>query len=161
MKNAYAEASAAASGQGDHAGAYGLCASPGCCLPGTLSGSTQGPSEWWCRLHFGARRAEHGDITARIHNRADAFKAALWLANRHKGEAVTEKVTARIRAMGRADLVAGIAPGGKATAYSLGSHMLLVLGRECRAPQQHMGTPKSATAGASWIDTDEKEEHAA
>jgi hypothetical protein len=160
MMNAYAQASAAVSGDTDVPGTYGMCAANGCCLLGTMSASTQGPKDWWCRLHFGAPRREHDDITARIHNRRDLFKAAMWLASRGSGAETTEKVRARIRAMGRADLltVGGI---GFRTANRLGSHMLQVLGRECRAPQQHMGVPKNAAQGASWIDSDQKEETAA
>ncbi|OZI59927.1 hypothetical protein [Bordetella genomosp. 11] len=160
MKNAYAEASAAVSGETDVPGTYGMCAANGCCLPGTMSSSTQGPKDWHCRLHFGAPRAEWDDITARIHNRRDLFKAALWLVNRAKGNAVSDKAESRIKAMGRAELLTGADGKAHRTAYALGNHMLQVLGRECRAPQKNMGVP-SATLGTSWIDTDEEKEYAA
>lgn len=158
MKNAYAEASAAASGADHHPGAYGMCAANGCCLPGTMSASTQGTNDWLCRLHFGAPRSEHDAITARIHNRADLFKAAFWLINRGTGEHLSSKIKDRIRAMGRADLVTF---KGMQSCYGLGNNILQVLGKECREPQQHMGVPKSAAQGATWIDGDDAKEHAA
>jgi hypothetical protein len=160
MTNAYAQASAAVSGDTDVPGTYGMCAANGCCLLGAMSTSTQGTTDWYCFLHFGAPRAERDDITARIHNRRDLFKAAFWLINRTKGGAAPDKAESRIKAMGRADLLT-LPAGTRKTAYALGNHMLQVLGKECRAPQQHMGVPKSAAQGASWIDSDEKEETAA
>jgi hypothetical protein len=160
MTNAYAEASAAVSGDTNVPGTYGMCAANGCCLPGTMGASTGGPKDWYCRLHFGAPRAEHDDITARIHNRRDLFKAALWLINRPKGSAAPDKAESRIKAMGRPELLIGADGKPHRTAYALGNHMLQLLGKECRAPQKHMGVP-SAVRGTSWIDSDHEEEVAA
>ena len=154
--NSYAEASAAVGG--NEPGGYGLCAAFGCCLPGTLTMSTQGGKEWHCRLHFGAPRSEFDDISARAQNRKNLFMAAYWLVNRPKGDTVSRKVLDRIEALGRADLLAGAAKAEKPTAYHLGVHMLRVLGDECRQPQAHMGTPKSAGQGPTWLDQNQPEE---
>lgn len=152
----YAEASAAASGHESQA--YGLCAAFGCCLPGTLTMSTQGAQDWHCRLHFGAPRAEFDDISARAQNRKALFTAAYWLVNRAKGDQVSSKVLDRIKALGRADIVDAFAKAEKPTAYHLGVHMLRVLGDECRQPQAHMGTPKPAGQGPTWLDQSQPEE---
>ncbi|RSE90761.1 hypothetical protein [Achromobacter aegrifaciens] len=154
--NSYAEASAAASGH--EPGGDGLCAAFGCCLPGTLTMSTQGAQDWHCRLHFGAPRAEFDDISARIQNRKALFTAAYWLVNRAKGDAVASKVLDRIKALGRADIVDAFAKGDKQTAYHLGTLLLRVLGDECRMPQAHMGTPKPAGQGTTWLDQSQPEE---
>ena len=153
--NSYAEASAAASGQEPQA--YGLCAAYGCCLPGTLTMSTQGAQDWHCRLHFGAPRAEFDDISARAQNRKSLFTAAYWLVNRPKGDSVSRKVLDRIEALGRADILASAAKAEKLTAYHLGAHMLRVLGDECRQPQAHMGTPSKGQA-PTWLDQNQPEE---
>lgn len=152
----YAEASAAASGNENRG--YGLCAAFGCCLPGTLTMSTQGAQDWHCRLHFGAPRSEFDDISARAQNRKNLFMAAYWLVNRPKGDSVSRKVLDRIEALGRADLLASAAKSEKLTAYHLGAHMLRVLGDECRQPQEHMGTPKRAGQGTTWLDQTQPEE---
>lgn len=152
--NSYAEASAAASGNEPQA--YGLCAAFGCCLPGTLTMSTQGAQDWHCRLHFGAPRSEFDDISARAQNRKALFTAAYWPVNRPKGDSVSRKVLGRIEALGRADILASAAKAEKLTAYHLGAHMLRVLGDECRQPQAHMGTPKPA--GPTWLDQNQTEE---
>ena len=64
----------------------------------------------------------------------------------------------RIKALGRADLLAGASKEGTPTAYHLGVHMLRVLGDECRQPQEHMGTPKRAGQGTTWLDQTQPEE---
>jgi hypothetical protein len=153
MKNAYAEASAAVSGDAaDSApGGWGMCAAAGCCLPGTMSASTQGPKDWWCRVHFGAPRGEHDSITAHIANRRSLFQLAYLLASGQKGANASSATRDRVRAMGRADLVGG----PTMTEYTLGTQMLQALTKECRAPQKHMGVPSSAR-GASWIDTEKE-----
>lgn len=154
--SSYAEASAAVGG--NESGGYGVCAAFGCCLPGTMSASTQGGKDWHCRLHFGAPRAEFDAISARAQNRKALFTAAYWLVNRPKGDTVSRKVLDRIEALGRADLLAGAAKEGPPTAYHLGVHMLRVLGDECRQPQEHMGTPKRAGQGTTWLDQTQPEE---
>lgn len=154
--SSYAEASAAVGG--NESGGYGVCAAFGCCLPGTMSASTQGGKDWHCRLHFGAPRSEFDDISARVQNRKALFTAAYWLVNRAKGDAVASKVLDRIKALGRADIVDAFAKADKQTAYHLGVHMLRVLGDECRQPQAHMGTPKPAGQGTTWLDQNQPEE---
>lgn len=154
--SAYAEASAAVGG--NESGGYGICAAFGCCLPGTMTASTQGGKDWHCRLHFGAPRSEFDDISARAQNRKALFTAAYWLVNRPKGEAVSPRVLDRIEALGRADLLGGAAMVNKPTSYHLGVHMLRVLGDECRQPQEHMGTPKRAGQGKTWLDQTQPEE---
>lgn len=153
--NSYAEASAAASGNENRG--YGLCAAFGCCLPGTLTMSTQGAQDWHCRLHFGAPRSEFDDISARAQNRKALFTAAYWLVNRPKGDTVSSKVLDRIKALGRPDIVDAFAKADKPTAYHLGVHMLRVLGDECRQPQAHMGTP-AKTPTTTWLDQNQTEE---
>lgn len=154
--NSYAEASAAVNG--NEPGGYGLCAAFGCCLPGTLTMSTQGGKDWYCRLHFGAPRSEFDDISARAQNRKALFTAAYWLVNRPKGDTVNRKVRDRIKALGRADLLEKVPSARGVTAYHLGVHMLRVLGDECRQPQAHMGTPKPAGQGPTWLDQSQPEE---
>ncbi|CUJ00873.1 hypothetical protein [Achromobacter aegrifaciens] len=153
--NSYAEASAAVGG--NETGGYGLCAAFGCCLPGTLTMSTQGAQDWHCRLHFGAPRSEFDDISARVQNRKALFTAAYWLVNRAKGDLVASKVMDRIKALGRTDIVDSFAKAEKPTAYHLGVHMLRVLGDECRQPQAHMGTPSKGQA-STWLDQNQPEE---
>lgn len=154
--SAYAEASAAVGG--NESGGYGLCAAFGCCLPGTMTASTQGGKDWHCRLHFGAPRSEFDDISARVQNRKALFTAAYWLVNRPKGDTVTSKVRDRIKALGRADLLEKVPSVRGVTAYHLGVHMLRVLGDECRQPQEHMGTPKRAGQGTTWLDQTQPQE---
>ncbi|WP_445656845.1 hypothetical protein [Achromobacter sp. NCFB-sbj8-Ac1-l] len=154
--SAYAEASAAVGG--NESGGYGICAAFGCCLPGTMTASTQGTKDWHCRLHFGAPRSEFDDISARAQNRKALFTAAYWLVNRPKGDTVSRKVLDRIEALGRADILASAAKAERLTAYHLGAHMLRVLGDECRQPQAHMGTPKPAGQGSTWLDHNQPEE---
>ncbi|MGQ4204172.1 hypothetical protein ACUALW_24725 [Bordetella bronchiseptica] len=143
--SSYAEASAAVGG--NESGGYGVCAAFGCCLPGTMSSSTQGGKDWHCRLHFGAPRSEFDDISARVQNRKALFLAAYWLVNRSKGDTVSRKVRDRIKALGRADLLGN----GPATCRSLGARMLRILGDECRKPQQDIADPTQPKAKAdSW-----------
>ncbi|MFY1969588.1 hypothetical protein ACOTHT_30780 [Achromobacter xylosoxidans] len=154
--SSYAEASAAVGG--NESGGYGVCAAFGCCLPGSMSASTQGGKDWHCRLHFGAPRSEFDDISARVQNRKALFTAAYWLVNRPKGDTVSRKVLERIEALGRADIIFAATKADKLTAYHLGVHMLRVLGDECRQPQEHMGTPKRAGQGTTWLDQNQPEE---
>lgn len=150
--SAYAEASAAVSG--NDTSRDGLCAASGCCLPGTMSTSTQGPKDWWCRLHFGASRADHDSITAHIANRRRLFQIAYQLVNDTPGAGPDRKIRDELRALGRPEF----ARLGDVSAYAMGSHMLQTLGRECRAPQAHMGTPKPAGQGTTWLDASTPQE---
>lgn len=154
--SSYAEASAAVGGTEPQP--HGVCAAFGCCLPGSMSSSTQGTQTWYCRLHFGAPRGEWDDISARAQNRKALFTAAYWLLNRPHGHNADRKIGDRIRALGRNDLLEARNKAGGCTCYALGAHMLQVLGKECRAPQQDMGTPKSPTQGPTWIDQSQPEE---
>lgn len=148
--SAYADASAAVNGS--EAGGYGLCCANGCSLPGTMSTSTQGPKQWHCRLHFGAPRGDWDSITAHIANRRRLFEIAYRLVNDQAGGRPGRKVRDELRALGRPEFP----QLGDITSYAMGSEMLQVLGRECRAPQQHMGTPKSA--GPTWLDATQPED---
>lgn len=146
--SAYAEAAKAVNGQhgGEEAApAYGQCAAPGCFMPGTMTSSTAGTDRWLCRLHFGAPRGQHDDITAHANNRRELFKLALAFTRMGTGEHASSKDRDKVRALGRKDLV----NGPDATAYALGLHMLQILSRECRAPQAHMGVPSKST---NWVD---------
>lgn len=148
--NAYAEAAAGVRGATVEA-SNGLCAASGCCLPGTMSLSTHGTKEWWCRVHFQTPRPDHDGITARISNRAELFGIALVLVNEGWAERVDQTTRKKLHALGRPEF-----PGlGDVTAYAMGSHMLEVLGKECRAPQAHMGVPSS---GTTWVDAATPEE---
>lgn len=149
--SSYADASAAVNGE-DTGSGYGLCCARGCTLPGVLSTSTQGPQQWYCRVHFGTPRADWDSITAHIANRRELFDLAYVLINGQKRANASSATRDRIRAMGRADLASGPAK----TEYALGSEILQVIGRECRAPQQHMGVPKSS--GTTWLDATQQEE---
>jgi len=151
--SAYADAAAAVSG--NEPDRPGQCAASGCCLPGVMSTSTQGPKEWWCRLHFGAPRAEHDDITARAANRKQLLAAALRLTTLGTGEAIPAKAREHITALGRAELLTPPDTARRWTAHALGSHMLEVLGRECRTPQQTMAPPSAAR---NWVDASQPEE---
>jgi len=157
MKNAYAEASAAVSGDEapEAPGGWGMCAAPGCCLPGTMSTSTQGPKDWWCRVHFGAPRGEHASITAHISNRRALFRLAMDLLNPDVTSADLQKLRDQVKAL-RPEILTG----AHDRQWHLGAYMLQVLTKECRAPQKDMGVPNGGRA-ASWIDTVEEKEYAA
>lgn len=152
--SAYAKASAAVNGNDTKTN--GMCCANGCTLGGSMTGSTSGSDQWYCRFHFGESASKHDGISTRMANRGDLFKIAEWLTNRQKGATPTSETLDRIRAQ-RPDLV--INP--KQTSYSLGQYILQVLGRECRDPQAHMGTPKPVNHGASWLDGDNENEAAA
>jgi len=149
--NSYAEASAAVSGEGESR--HGMCAAPGCCLPGVLSPSTTGSKDWWCTVHFQMPRAEHDAATALIANRRELWQIARQLTNPEQPGADFAALRARVKVL-RPDLV----KGAHEKRWSLGSHMIAVLFRECRTPQAHMGAPKQGSAGASWMDASCSEE---
>lgn len=135
----YADESASVSGGAP--GTYGLCCATGCQLPGTMSTSTSGSQQWYCRVHFGAPASDHNDITARINNRVVLYRIAGWLSNRAPVGQVTEKTRERIRALGRQELLTPLKPGTPWSCYGLASHIFAVLDEECRQPQAHMGAP--------------------
>lgn len=125
--------------------ASGVCACSGCCMPGTMTSSTTGTHDWYCRLHFGAPSTEWDSITARAANRRGLLAIALDLSRCPPGHTVKSADQDRIRTLRRPDLLAA----GIKTARALGAHMLRVLTQECRAPQSHIETRQSST---SWLD---------
>ena len=64
----------------------------------------------------------------------------------------------RAEAKVRADLLEKVPSVRGVTAHHRGVHMLRVLGDECRQPQEHMGTPKRAGQGTTWLDQTQPEE---
>lgn len=151
--NSYAEASASVQGDGDSGQAWGMCAARGCCLPGALSTSTQGPKDWWCRVHFGAPAGERDAITAMISNRRELYLTALQLLQPQPLGADTKSLRDRVRSL-RPELL----KQAHDREAHLGTYILRVLDNECRAPQQHMGVPKSPSQGTTWIDSSLPEE---
>lgn len=150
--SAYADAATGVHGTDSQERPRGACAAPGCCLPGSMSTSTQGPSAWWCRVHFGAPASEHASITAHIANRRDLFRIACELINESPGVGTPSKARDQLRALGRPEFP----QLGDITAHAMGAAILQVLSRECRTPQSDMGIPKPA--GPSWLDAAQPEE---
>lgn len=147
----YADAAAGVSGK--EPASSGLCCAVGCQLPGTMSASTSGGHQWYCRVHFGTPVSDHNDITARINNRVTLYRIAGWLSNRAPVGQITEKTRERIRALGRKELLTPKTTGIPWTCYGLASHIYAVLDEECRQPQAHMGAPAAKTT--TWIDEPE------
>jgi hypothetical protein len=149
--SSYAEASAAVSGEDDSR--HGMCAAPGCCLPGVLTTSTTGSKNWWCTVHFQLPHAEHDAATALIANRKELWHIARQLTNPERTGTDLATLRARVKVL-RPDLI----QTAHEKRWDLASHMIAVLFRECRTPQAHMGTPKQGAADTSWLDASRPEE---
>lgn len=111
-----------------------LCCINGCELPGTISSSTTGSSEWFCRLHFGAQYSENGQITALANNRHRLYRLAFRCVNVPPGRPVLPELRAALKRHGREDLLN--CKGGPVTVQRIGRHMFEVLDDECRPGQK-------------------------
>src|SRR5690606_20204680 len=127
------------------------CCATGCPMPGSITQSTNGSTEWYCGWHFGQAYADHGAITARIRNRLALIEAAQRLANYGPGMPVPDTLEPFLRRHNRLALAASV-PGKRITARTLGLHILAVLGQEIAAPQRTLQASPDTETG-TWVDT--------
>lgn len=125
------------------------CFVAGCPLPGSMTSSTNGSSQWFCPMHFGTPATLWADITARISNRITLLEAARKLSNRPPRTAVPSSVVQAFEAAGRGDLLR--VDGKPVPARTAGRHAWGVLEREIRQPGQQQGLEalKAAVAPAA------------
>lgn len=131
-KGAYAEAVNSA-GYSDQARPRGACHCVGCPMPGSLTASTNGSSEWFCRLHFGAPPALWNDISARANNRAPLLQVAEDLLREAPGSQIPAWAVKTLTASKREALQ--LPPSQKPTAWALGRHVFSVLEHEVKHPE--------------------------
>ena len=130
---AYAEAVNSA-GYGDQARPRGACHCAGCPMPGSLTTSTSGTQEWFCRLHFGAPAALWNDISARASNRADLLGAVHEAFQLAAGETrVPNSLLKALAVAKRQNLLTDLPPGS--TSWVIARHVFGVLEHEIKHPE--------------------------
>lgn len=114
-------------------GSAGSCCVAGCILPGALSTATQGTNEWFCRLHFNAKYADHGKITAHAANREKLYRIAFWCINKGPAMEVPRRLKDVLLSLGRGDILdsESAIEGRPLTVRTLGANLFQVLDAEC------------------------------
>jgi len=136
----YATASAAVSGSPVPKAGSWTCCVCGCPLPGTLSTDTTGATEWFCRLHFGARYGDYGQITAMARNRIELYRLAFRCLNAGPNLPIPQQLATALERHGRPEFL-GASPaleGRTLTVRTLGRHMLSTLDAECLQRQKRL-----------------------
>lgn len=154
--NDYAQANRAAKGATLPAAAAptGHCCVAGCQLPGTLTHSTTGSSEWYCRLHFGVEFPGRASVTSKANNRAGLVRLALRCANAPTGARVPRQIEALMAQLGRQDLLDEARaqhPDVPLTGRALGKCILSALDRECAADEVSQGVPVRSRGDDEWF----------
>ncbi|GAA0535120.1 hypothetical protein [Pigmentiphaga daeguensis] len=150
-KGAYSEAMEDAGYSTEPVRPWGCCHVAGCVMPGTMTSSTSGTSEWFCRFHFGAPAATWGDITARVANRQALFDVGRSLSASTPNTTISTAAIRTIEAARRRDLLE-LPADKKRTARNLGRHMMAVLENEVKRPQQQ---PQMGTMGELIAESEE------
>lgn len=152
----YAKASRAVKGSTAAPDDYAndLCCVAGCHLPGTMSHSTTGSSEWYCRLHFGVEIHGRASVTAKTNNRMGLIRLALRCANAPVGARIPRQIEALMAQLGRDDLLQGardIQPDVPLTGRALGRFISAALDRECRPDHTDHGAPVKSDGNDDWF----------
>lgn len=120
------------------------CCVTGCPLPGTLAAETQGASEWFCRLHFGASYSDYGKITAKAKNREALYKLAIRCSNAGPNLSIPTQLRAALERHGKPEILdsESAVEGRPLTVKTLGRHLLATLDSECLEQQKNVDIPE-------------------
>lgn len=132
----------------------GHCCVAGCQMPGTMTHSTTGSSEWYCRLHFGVEFPGRASVTSKANNRAGLVRLALRCANAPTGARVPRQIEALMAQLGRQDLLdqaRALQPEVPLTGRALGRYILAALDSECAADEVSQGTSTRSKDGDEWF----------
>lgn len=150
-KGAYSEAVESEGYSTEPVRPWGCCHAPGCVMPGAMTTSTSGSTEWFCRFHFGAPATLWNDITARTANRQALLNIGHQLASSTPNAPISTSAVRAIEGAQRKDLLT-MPDGKKRTARNLGRHMLAILENEVKRPQQQ---PQMGSVGAMIAEQEE------